>query len=65
MTIFAEGPKVRMRIRTEDDHIDEDIWAQDGEVYGLDPSVSNPILSLAFSLETIDGKHIGLCIAYD
>ncbi len=59
------GEKVLVRNRTSADSIMEVVWGQDSEVTNLDPPSGKSLNSTPFSIETLDGRHIGSCALYD
>lgn len=59
------GEKVRVRDRTQPDYAIEAIWAQDKEVAAADPAVGQAYDVRKFSIETLDGEHIGTCALYN
>ena len=59
------GSKVIIRDHAARDLLDESRWATDAETNRLDPSVGNPIDTHIYSVDAINGKHIGVCAVYD
>ena len=59
------GKKVRVRDRKTSDSVMEIVWGQDEEVVVLDPPAGKILNIQLFSIETLDGKHIGLCSLYN
>lgn len=59
------GDKVCIRDRTSGDTIDELTWSQDTEIAELDPSTGEAFGLQLYSIDTLDGKHIGLCSLYN
>ena len=55
------GEKVRVRDKIADDYLREFFWAMDIEVIAFDPAAGKAFNSQSFSIETLDGKHIGSC----
>lgn len=60
-----QGEKVRLRTQTAEDFLRENLWYADPELQALDPSVGPIINSQMFSIETLEGKHIGVCGLYN
>lgn len=63
--ILTQGEKVSLRLRVSADYLNEQKWASDHEISALDPSVDSPVYSHIYSIDTLDGIHIGYCAAYD
>ena len=59
------GKKARVRDRRSSDYAQETQWQLDSEVAALDPSVGKPLNTQGFSVETLDGEHIGTCSLYN
>ena len=61
----VKGIKVIIRDCTVGDLLDESRWTTDVETNRLDPSVGHPVDIHKYSIDTINGKHIGVCAVYD
>lgn len=60
-----QGEKVRVRDKVEGDSANESIWGLDGEILALDPPVGKLFNIIRFSIETLEGVHIGYCSLYN
>lgn len=60
-----EGLKVRVRDWTTQDFLSEGVWSFDVELNSLDPPVGKTFNSQRFTIETLDGKYIGVCSFYN
>ena len=63
MNVTGELVCVRDRIRT--DASNEITWSLDREVVQADPPAGAPFMVMPFSIDTLDGIHIGSCSLYD
>ena len=63
--MIVECGKVRLRDRSPDDYNRESIWGLDREINRLDPIVGKVFNEVAFSIETLEGQHIGSCMLYN
>lgn len=63
--MYIQGGKVSIRERTVQDVVDEDEWAKDLEVVQYDVSAGVTFNMRAFSIDTLEGTHIGLCSLYN
>lgn len=61
----VKGKKVRVRDRVAADSLKEDIWIFDPEITSLDVPAGKIFNNQRFSIETLDGKHIGSCSLYN
>ncbi len=59
------GLKVCVRDRIPNDSVMETVWILDREVLAVDPSAGKTYNSQRFSIETLNGKHIGSCSLYN
>ncbi len=59
------GEKVRVRDKNSEDSAMEIVWEQDAEIKDLNPHVGTVFHNNLFSIETLDGKHIGSCNLYN
>ncbi len=60
-----QGEKVRVRDWEGLDYVRESQWRQDEEINRLDPSAGTSFNHQRYSIETLDGKHIGSCSLYN
>ena len=63
--MIVESGKVRLRDRRPDDAAIEMIWSVDREINQLDPAVGKTFNQEVFSIETLNGQHIGTCMLYN
>jgi len=63
--MYIQGEKVVIRDRTIEDTIDEDDWSKDLEVTKYDVSAGATLNMRAFSVDTLEGTHIGVCSLYN
>ena len=59
------GKKVIIRDVVSTDLLDHLLWQADEEIIHLDPTVGTPNPVLFFSIDTLEGVHIGTCSLYD
>lgn len=59
------GEKVRVRDKTPADYTMEAFWGLDKEITALNPPAGKAFNHESFSIETLDGKHIGSCSLYN
>ncbi len=59
------GEKVRIRDRIPGDSLQEIIWEMDAEIRHADPPAGKLLNSQRFSIETLEGEHIGSCSLYN
>ena len=59
------GEKVRLSQPGWADLARDSIWLLDDELNALDPAVGKIVNSLSFAIQTLDGKHIGMCGVYN
>lgn len=63
--MHIQGNKVIIRERTIEDTIDEDGWSRDEEVVRYDVSAGASLNVRAFSIDTLEDTHIGVCSLYN
>lgn len=61
----VSGKKVRLRDRRYEDSAREGMWELDSQVRALDPGAGTVFSSRKYSIETLDGQHIGSCALYN
>lgn len=55
------GERVQLRARQPRDYTNEAVWELDREIALLDPHVGKVFNDMQFSIETLNGVHIGIC----
>lgn len=59
------GKSIRIRDRISSDYADEAVWQADKEILQYDPPTGKLFNNQLFSIETLDGIHIGTCSLYN
>lgn len=62
---MLQGEKARLRKQTREDLLRESLWYADPELQALDPTVGVIVNTQVFSIETLEGRHIGMCAVYN
>lgn len=62
---MIQGERLRLRPRKREDLLREVIWSADPEVQMFDPPAGKVFNSQLFSIETLEGRHIGTCGVYN
>ncbi len=61
----VDDKKVRLRNKIPEDSAYEALWSLDPEIIKNDPPAGEVLNYRDFSIETLDGEHVGTCTLYN